>query len=277
MKLKIIILSLFFACAKLGADVLNVGVTIPPQLEPVKAIFGTNAIVHVLMDSNQNPHFFRPSAKKLSSLANCDLYFTIGFPGEENVEKKFKSRGKPSLVPMLEEVSTHSLYEHNQDNSCGDTDIHYWTSPIKLKAMARVVCLEACKLMPSASDYFKGNLTNYEKACDKVLEDGQMALKAAGVSHVLTYHPALGNYASAMCITQLSIEKDGRAPTLGVVAKVVTEAHKYQIKKLFVQNSGEAGQSKIVLSRLGAEPIIIQVLSSEPLELIKQITDELVN
>lgn len=258
---------------------IEVGVTIPPQQEPVLAVMGTNVQVRVLMDGNQNPHFFRPSAKRLSEIAGCDLYFTIGFPGEENVEKKFSAIGKPRLVSMQEEGLAHNHGEsgHNH-HACGvGIDTHYWTSPLKLKEFAHVVYEQACELMPSEKEYFKQNLENYEQRCDKVLAEGRAAIKAAGVEHILTYHPALGNYASAMGITQLTIEKDGRAPTLGVVARVVTEARNHGIKKLFVQNSGELAQSKVILERLGATAIEIHILSSEPLALIEQITSALTN
>lgn len=256
-----------------------VGVTIPPQQEPVQAVMGTNVVVKVLMDGNQNPHFFCPSAKRLVALAECDLYFTIGFPGEKNVENKFASIGKPKLVQMLESISEHRHHHHgHKHNNCGGTtDIHYWTSPLKLKEMAKTVCAEAIKLMPEEEAYFKQNLTAYEAQCDKVLEEGKEVLKSAGVTHIFTYHPALGNYASAMGITQLAIEKDGREPTLGVVANVVTGARKHKVKKLFVQNSGEAQSSKVILNHLDVSLVIIKLLSSEPLALIQQITEELGN
>ena len=78
-----------------------------------------------------------------------------------------------------------------------------------------------------------------------------------------------------MGITQLTIEKDGRAPTLGVVARVVTEARKHGIKKIFVQNSGEASQSKVILDRLDATAIEIHILTETPLALIEEITSVL--
>jgi zinc transport system substrate-binding protein len=261
-----------FFCVSLKAIVLEVGVTIPPQREPVVAVMGTNVNVHVLIEGNQNPHFFKPGAKRLAELSDCEIYFTIGFPGEENVEKKFASNGKPVLVSMVGRATAHN---HEHEN-CEATDIHYWTSPIELKKMAQSVYREACRLMPAQEEYFKSNLQAYEKRCDQVLEESRAALLKAGVKHVLSFHPALGNYASAMGISQLAIEKDGRAPTLKVVAAVVTEARKHSIKKLFVQNSGEAEQSKMIVDRLGVAPFVIQLLSPEPLKLIEQITAELV-
>lgn len=276
MKLPTFFLGIFVFCAYACADIISVGVTIPPQLEPVKAVMGTNVVVQVLMEGNQNPHFFRPSAKRLVALAECDLYFTIGFPGEENVEKKFASIGKPKLVSMIGGDSHHHHKQHS--GACGGgLDTHYWTSPLKLKEFAHIAYGEAIKLMPEAEAYFKQNLIAYEQRCDKVLEEGRAALKAANVTHIFTYHPALGNYASAMGLTQLAIEKDGREPTLGVVAKVVTEARKHKVKKLFVQNSGEADRSRVILDRLGASSITIQILSSKPLDIIQQITKALIS
>lgn len=278
MNIKAAILGLVLVSIQLSADVLHVGVTIPPQQEPVKAVMGTNVVVHVLMDGNQNPHFFRPSAKRLSELAACDLYFTIGFPGEENVEKKFSSIGTPKLVSMIGEDSNHHHHHHHHHHhgACGgDVDTHYWTSPLKLKEFAHIVCEEACILMPESAEYFKQNLHIYEQRCNEVIEEGRAAFKSAGVTHILTYHPALGNYASAMGLTQLAIEKGGRPPTIGVIADIVTTSRKFNIQKIFVQNSGEAEQSKVILRMLNASAITIQLLSPEPLALIQQITFEL--
>ena len=274
---RIILLTICLIGLYARSDVLQVGVTIPPQKEPVLAVMGTNVQVRILMEGNQNPHFFRPSAKRLSEIAACNLYFTIGFPGEENVEKKFSSIGKPRLVSMLEEGQEHHHGEADHDHHvCGaGIDTHYWTSPSKLKEFAHVVYEQACELMPSETEYFKQNLETYEQRCDKVLAEGKAAIKAADVEYVLTYHPALGNYASAMGITQLTIEKDGRAPTLGVVARVVTEARKHGIKKIFVQNSGEASQSKVILDRLDATAIEIHILTETPRALIEEITSVL--
>lgn len=272
MKLKLIFLQIFVFCAYACADVLCVGATIPPQQEPIIAVMGTNVNVKTLMDGNQSPHFFRPSAKRLAEFVECDIYFTIGFPGEESVEKKFASDGKPMLVSMVGSITAHN---HAHEN-CEAIDIHYWTSPIELKKMAKSVYREACRLMPAQEEYFKSNLQSYEKRCDQVLEESRAALSKAGVKHILSFHPALGNYASAMGISQLAIEKDGRAPTLKVVAAVVAEARKHNIKKLFVQNTGEAEQSKVVLERLDATAITIPLLSSAPLKLIEEITAELV-
>ena len=278
MKLKLIFLQIFVFCAYACADVLCVGATIPPQQEPIIAVMGTNVNVKILMDGNQSPHFFRPSAKRLAEFVECDIYFTIGFPGEESVEKKFASIGNVKIVPMLDNISHHSHHNnHHNKNLCGeDIDTHYWTSPLKLKEMAKIVFYEACKLQPESAEYFEQNLNSYEKRCDLTMKEGRKALEAAGVTHILTYHPALGNYAATMGLTQLSIEKDGRAPTLGVVARVVAEARKHNIKKLFVQNTGEAEQSKVVLERLDATAITIPLLSSAPLKLIEEITAELV-
>ena len=52
---RIILLTICLIGLYARADVLQVGVTIPPQKEPVLAVMGTNVQVRILMEGNQNP------------------------------------------------------------------------------------------------------------------------------------------------------------------------------------------------------------------------------
>ena len=121
---------------------IPVFVSILPQKYFVERIGGDQVKVEVMVNPGESPATFNPNPKKMSLLSQAKLYFSIGVPFETIWIDRIQSiHSNLQFVPLHDEAhdksGTDQGHGHPSRHSHGSSDPHIWTSPAKVKLIAK--------------------------------------------------------------------------------------------------------------------------------------------
>ena len=115
---------------------IPVFVSILPQKYFVERIGGEQVKVEVMVNPGESPATFNPNPKKMSLLSQAKLYFSIGVPFETIWIERIQSiHSNLQFVPLHDNQNPANDHDHSH----GSRDPHIWTSPAKVKLMAKKI------------------------------------------------------------------------------------------------------------------------------------------
>ncbi len=80
---------------------IKVAVSVLPQAGFVEQVGGDEVELIVLVDEGKDPHSFSPTPKRVTAVAEADIWFTSGMPFEEPLVEKIKARkDRPRIVSL---------------------------------------------------------------------------------------------------------------------------------------------------------------------------------
>lgn len=98
------------------AGKLKVFVSIPPMAYFVERIGGEQVEVGVLVGSGESPHTFEPTPRQMASLAEAQLYVSVGLPFESRVTAKISGiESELIVVDASDGVLRDEGHEHGQE------------------------------------------------------------------------------------------------------------------------------------------------------------------
>ena len=192
-------------------------VSVPPQKFILESICQDACDVTVIVPAGASPHTYEPSPKQLQYIADAALWFRIGESFEERLLPLFKG----AVVDQREGIELLGCSCH------GGADPHIWLSPVLLKQEARQICSALEKEL--GLDFYE-NLAVLDQKLDSLIEE----LNALSYPEtILVSHPAFGYFCRDFDIEQLSIEVEGKEPSLKQTAALMEKAR--GLKKVFLQ------------------------------------------
>ena len=221
-------------------------VTIPPQAHFVERVGGEFVEVGVLVQPGQSPHAYEPTPRQMASLAEADVYFTVGLPFEESLVRRIRS-----LAPELEVVATdypvpkRSMEDteaddehaghHDDDRHGGRLDPHVWLDPDLVKIQARVIAETLERLDPDHAAAYESNLEKFVAELDSLDAEISEALEPLAGSRLYVFHPSFGYFADAYGLTQVAVETGGKEPGARQLAQLIKRARADSVRVIFVQ------------------------------------------
>ncbi len=119
---------------------------------------------------------------------------------------------------------------------------------------------------------------NYEKLLvrlDSLDTACAEALRQADVHTIVIYHPALTYYAADYGLEQLAVEHDGKEPSARHLARLIEEARRKKVRRVFYQAQYPASTVKVIAEDIGARSVKIDPLREDVIENIGEITRQL--
>ena len=144
----ITLIQILYFPSKGWTEPIPVFVSIVPQKYFVERVGGDEVKVHVMVKAGESPATFNPNPKKMSELANANLYFSIGVP----FEKIWISRIK-AIHPSLIFVPLNNALP-SRKNPKEKADPHIWLSPPLAKIMAGKIKDALSKQNPERAEFF---------------------------------------------------------------------------------------------------------------------------
>jgi len=230
---------------------LNISVTILPQKYIINAI-DKEANVNVLVPPGTSPATYSPTFKEIKNIKNSQIYFTIGVPFDKKYSKKFKE-----LNPNLKIVSQSKCLKFNNP--------HVWLSPIKLICLAKTTLNTLISLNPSKKEIYIKNFLNYTKTLLNLEKEGFKIKKS-----FITFHPSFYHFAKDFNIKEIALEKEGKAPSLKYIQKVINIAKKEKIDVVIISPEFPKKYAQIIANKLNAKVYVISPLN-DPIITIKEL------
>jgi zinc transport system substrate-binding protein len=247
----IALIPLLYSPYKVWAEPIPVFVSIVPQKYFVERIGGEQVKVEVMVKSGESPATFNPNPKKMSLLSQSQLYFSIGVPFETIWIDRIKSI-HPSLqfVPLHEKVPT--LHEHGTHHSVSTGDPHIWTSPKKVKSIAKKIKDTLSHAKPEKEKYFEDNLQAFFHDLNLLDKDIRAILANSDNRRFMVFHPAWSYFAEDYGLEQISIEHQGKKPGARKLQKTIEEGKRLGIKVIFVQKQFSLSIAESIAKKVGA-------------------------
>lgn len=239
------------ACSHIEGDSRQLFVTIEPYRFVVEAVAGEEWNVRSIVSNGSNPETFDPMPSDLLALASSKAYFMVGGLGFENGWKEKIAE----LYPHLLLVDTSQGIERDED------DPHVWTSPDNISLIADNICGAMCRIDSLRANYYNKRLMQFKERLfetDSIVESKLQSCKGASF---LIFHPSLTYFSNRYGLRQITVEHEGKEPSIMQMKSVVDAADEADVRCLFMQAGFDARSMQAVANELSIEIVEINPLS----------------
>ena len=271
------ILSVLLLCACSGPNTQNDRngwtVTIPPLKYIVESITENDFPIEILLPSGATPETYEPTPAQMTASADSKLIFTIGLLDfEQQLSQRLaRTDAENRIVNLSENIDLITGHEHPAHHGTG-VDPHIWTSPKALKQIASTTFRQIALLYPDSTKYTANyqRLINRLDSLDRML---QTRFSTSDKKYFLSYHPAYTYMARDYGIEQLSLEEEGKEPSVDRMHKIISQARRDGIRVLFYQPQFSRAAVTAIASEIGAEAIEIDPLQENVIENLAHIAE----
>lgn len=256
-----------------AGDKINVFVSILPQQDFVQQVGTEYVDVHVMVGPGQNPATYEPTTQQMVSLANADIYFSIGVPFEKAWLAKIKeSNNELIVIECCEFIS--DLHGHSHHGEYADP--HVWTSPKKVIQIIKLI-------KQSLIDVDAKNSSAYEKsAADFIIELSHLdtsieaRLSKLKQRNLIVSHPSWSYFVDEYDLTQISIKKEGKEIQAKSMVNLIKLAKEKNMKAVFVQTQFNTKAAKIIAKEINATVFELDPLAFKYIKNMNDVTDKIV-
>ncbi len=281
-------LILNFACQKKSSQSgskLQVVVSIPPLAEFVEQIGGERVEVHIMVPPGASPHSYEPLPSQMKRISGADMYVKIGTPIEFEVAWLAKLLGLNKGMHVVDASlgikriveDDHQEHDHGHDHHHhGGENPHIWLSLRNTQQIVRTVCDELTKIDPEGLEQYKQRCSDYLEQL-KIL-DQKIAIQLGPKKYrrFLVYHPAWGYFARDYHLHELSIEQDGKAPTLKSMQAVINQAQEQHIHTVLTSPQFNQANAERIAREIKGTVALISPMEKNYLKNMEKIANILV-
>ena len=282
-------------CRSEQAGKPGIVVTIEPQRYFVEKIAAGHFAVYTTVPVGQSPETYDPAPHEMIRIAQSKAYLQIGRIGFEQVWMQTIRKNNPHLkffdlsegVRWIGEDEQHKDEEdeENGDDEMdtathhhhhGGIDPHIWSSTGTAKIIANNTLQALLDLDPENRSVYR---ENYERLIEEIDETARLLhamLDTLTCRTFVIYHPALTYFADEFALKQLSIEADGKEPSVASLKTLIDEARDTQVKVVFVQQEFDRKHAEQVAAGIGARVVIINPLDRRWDEQMLHVAKELI-
>lgn len=271
-----------------GAESKTVSVSIEPVKFLVENIAGDKFIVNSLVPSNSDPHTFELKPKELIKYGNSKYYFSIGDSFESVWLKKLLGINKDIKVYHIDkgvekifsedkhhhgEIDDESHSEHHEDEEDHNYDPHIWFSVKNTRIIIKNIYNALSEIDPDSREYYYENYKLFDLSLSKLNNYIEEKVKNSRVKKILVYHPVLGYFARDYKLVQLSIEEEGKEPSLKHMKNVIDIAKRDNVKFIFVQPQINSKVVEVIAKDIDGEIVTIDPLTYDYLTELKRVAE----
>lgn len=186
------------------------------------------------------------------------VVFTQHLPSEFEKNDHFLKNTKNIDIEAIHEEPEHASHGHNH---AGNKDPHVWTSPSRVKLIAKNIYNALVKFDKENKEYYKNNYINFlNEIADTDNKIREIFIDMPLDSNFMVFHPSWQYFAKDYSLKQLVIEVEGKEPKPKTLKRVIDEAREKNVKAIFAQKEFSDKSAKTIASQLN-----IQVIKETPL------------
>lgn len=253
---------------------------ITASILPVKFIIdklSNNTLeVNVLVPPGVSPETYEPTPQQMVKFSKSKAIFTIGLIDfEASLTGKLAGRQTEiyQLYKGIELIEGSCSHNHEEKHGFhGGIDPHIWMSLRCLKVIASNALDALTLLYPSDADIFKHNYSALIAEIDSLDIKIKKLLSVNNVKCFLIYHPVLSYYSVDYGVEQMTVEHEGKEPSVNQLKMLVDNAKAKNVKTLLYQKEFDSTVAEAIAKDIGAELREIEPLSENVLESIYSIS-----
>jgi zinc transport system substrate-binding protein len=253
--------------------VLQVMVSIVPQVYFVERIGGEHVSATAMVVPGANPATYEPKPEQLKALSRSAAYFSIGVPFEGAwLDKIASANPEMAMIDTTAGIERIPIEAHeDDDHAAGAPDPHVWLSPRLVKVQAQTIYKALVELAPEHTEAFQANLGAFLDDIDALEAEIQEALSGIKIHKFMVFHPSWGYFARDFGLEQIAIEIGGQEPSAQELAGLVEEARAEGIRVILAQPEFSTSDAETIAREIGGEVLLISPLAADWMENLRQV------
>jgi zinc transport system substrate-binding protein len=230
-------------------------VSVPPQAWLVERLAGDLVDVEVMVPPGADPHVYEPTIRQMRAVADASIYVQVGHP-HFSFERVWFDRFRAENPRMRVVDGSRGVAQH-------DGDPHLWTSVAAMRTMAIHTAAALAEDMPAHARELGARLAGLEAELDTLDTEIHRILTPCRGRAFLVFHPAWGYFAEAYGLVQIAIERDGKTPAPGELARIIAEARAAGARRVFVAPQTSAAAARVVADEIGGRVVTLDPLARD--------------
>lgn len=261
------------SCSHTLSDAPVVTVSIEPLRYFVESIGGDRLRVNTLVPAGVSPETYELTPQQVVAISESKVYFTIGTLGFEKTRLEQLTRNNPHLltinasdsIPLIltDKICHHDHEDGNTHHHSDGIDLHTWPSTSSGRQIAKNVLRALVAVDTLNTDYYTARYDSLIVHIDSLDTQIRTILKDVQHRTFLIYHPALGYFARDFGLRQMSVEQDGKEPSVERMQQLVSQAKAEGIRVIFIQEEHAGRSAQRIAEAVGGRVVSCAPLSRD--------------
>jgi zinc transport system substrate-binding protein len=270
------------------AGKLLVAATIVPLGDFCQKIGGDLVQVQVLIPPGASPHVFEPAPSVMARGSQARVFVYIGAGLEPWAARLLRSRSSESLVvveaaqgmPLLGLDAEH--HHHEAAGTQGHTgkhaekadahathpagNPHIWLDPVLAQEICRKIAAALIQADPGHRAHYEANLKSYLAALDELDREIQQHAEKWRLRDFVSFHPSFTYFARRYNLHEVgTIEAaPGREPTPRHLQNLVAAIRSYGIKVVFAEPQLNPRVAEVIAQEAGVKVLRLDPMGGAP-------------
>lgn len=250
----------------------SIVVTIEPIKYIVEELSGSDFDITVMVPPGASPEIYEPTPEVMRAATTCQAYISIGLLECEHMINGSISNDIDKLELYKSVDGIEIEYQHHDHSHVG-MDPHIWCSVKEARTIAKEITSLLCDIKSDSTAKYQARYNSFMSKLDSL--DSYIISKLADKSRsrFITFHPDLGYFARDYNLTQLSIEVDGKEPTISSMKLLSDIIAEDGISYIFCQRQHNSEATDILAGQSNCQVISYDILEGDWYENMIYITD----
>jgi zinc transport system substrate-binding protein len=269
------------------AGKLLVAATIVPLGDFCQKIGGDLVQVQVLIPPGASPHAFEPPPSVMARASQAQVFVYVGAGMEPWADKLLRSRGRDGLVvveaaqgvPLIKDTHQHHHEEaekpghtgrHHEEEKSADLhqpgNPHIWLDPVLAQEICRKIARAFIQADPAHTTQYEANLKEYLAVLEALHQEIQQQARAWSLRDFVSFHPSFSYFARRYNLHEVgTIEAaPGREPTPRHLKNLVAAIRGYGIKVVFAEPQLNPRVAEVIAQEAGVKVLKLDPIGGPP-------------
>ena len=197
-----------------------IAVSVPAYTEIVQELSGDLARVCCLVPAGVSFHTYDPRPQDIEGIYQCSLWFSIMDPFEDKIANALLSHH--ASIKRIDLRAHLPLITHSCCNA--SVDPHIWINPHLMKIQLFTIASALKELFPEHKTEIEKRLTILLEKMDELITEVDGLLLPCKGRFIVVAHGAYGYLCHEYGIEQLSLEQEGKEPSLASFSSLIKKA-----------------------------------------------------
>jgi zinc transport system substrate-binding protein len=275
------------ARAAAPAGKLLVAATIVPLGDFCQKIGGDLVQVQVLIPPGASPHMFEPAPSVMARASQARVFVYIGAGLEPWATKLLTSRGPDNLVvveaargiPLLMTGQHHGPGEGDTPDQAGrhpdqekshghhlSGNPHIWLDPVLAQDICRKIAAAFIQADPGHRALYEANLQVYLAALAELNRDMETRAHSWRLRDFVSFHPAFSYLARRYGLNEVDVIEaaPGREPTPRHLQNLVAAIRRSGIKVVFAEPQLNPRVAEVIAQEAGVKVLMLDPIGGRP-------------
>jgi zinc transport system substrate-binding protein len=295
LRIRRIIIPAFLACgclvllmgqtqAAAPSGKLMVAATIVPLGDFCQRLGGDLVQVQVLIPPGASPHVFEPAPSVMARASQARVFVFIGAGLEPWAAKLRRARGNSGQVvveaaqglQLLQETQHHGHEEpehaasHHEKEAPPEKRLggnpHIWLDPVLVQDICRKIAGALIQADPDHRARYEVNLKEYLAALEALHQEIQQRARAWTLRDFVSFHPSFSYFARRYDLHEAGVieEAPGREPTPRQLQNLVAAVRRAGIRVVFAEPQFNPRMAEVIAQEAGVKVLMLDPIGGPP-------------